>query len=178
MVKEAMKGVDFYISGVVNTPNSAYAVFINGDCSSYFPVECGKSHSILVESVLSETADFNIENFGLYFSFLSMLKAHDIFPTNFSFIVGKKSGLSCSLDVVEDNELGTKVSRIPMLIADAVVVSVLGRIPVVIYGVAGKDFAFKIDKGIPRNNVLAFACEEIARAEKMAALGLEESQEG
>jgi hypothetical protein len=144
--------------------------------SSYFPIPCGEFHVEMVEHMLADEVDFVIDNFGMYFTLLSMFKAHGIETAQMEFIVGKHGGLSCSFDAVEENELGTKVSRIPILLPDAIVVSILGDMPIVIYGPAGTDFTFKIDKGIPKDKVFSFICEEVVRAEKMKAIDSQEDQ--
>jgi len=166
-----MKGVDFEVKGVVRTPRGSYVVMIDEGATRYFPVPCQPFHAVLVETILGEQEDIVLANYGLYFTLLSVFKAHDMRPTQIAMEVGKRGAASCSMEVVEENELGSKVSRIPLLLPDAVAVSALSKIPVVVYGSAGSDFAFAIQKGIPKQNVFSFVCEEIAKSERIAAIG-------
>lgn len=171
MSDEAMRGVEFTVRGVVRTTCGAYAILIDERSSMYFPVSCQLFHATLIEVILGDKEDFTIANYGLYFSFLSIFQAHDIFPTQVAFTVGKRGGATCALEIIEDNELGVKVSRIPMLLPDAVAFSALGKIPIVVYGPAGSAFVFTIGKDVPKQNVFSFVCEEIAKSERLAAIG-------
>jgi hypothetical protein len=173
--KKALKGIDFFITGVVRTDNYAYVILVNESATLYFPVKSGESHAILVENILEGSIEFNVENYGIYFSFLSMFKAHEMFPTQIFFEIGKKGNVNCSMDVVEDNELGMKVSRIPVSVADSVVLCAVGKMPIVVYGPVGTEFAFKIAKEISNKNVFSFICDEIMRSERLAALGAKDN---
>lgn len=169
----AMKGVDFDVKGVVTTPNGSYAVLMDEGMTSYFPIPCQPFHGQIIEGALSEKDTFNLDNYGLYFTLLSLFKAHDMKPTQISLSISSRGTVTCFLEVVEQNELGSKVSRIPMVLSDAVVVGVLGKIPMVVYGVAGTDIAFAIGKGVPKQNVFSFVCDEIAKSERMSAIDAE-----
>jgi bifunctional DNase/RNase len=172
--KNAMKGIDFFITGVVRTNNNAYVILVDESASLYFPIKSGDSHAMLVENILEDDLEFNVDNYGLYFSFLSMFKAHEMNPTQIFFEIGKKGNIFCSMDVVEENELGIKVSRIPINTSDAVVLCAVCKIPIVVYGPAGTEFAFKIGKEIPKQNVFSFICDEIIRSERLSAIGMKE----
>ena len=163
--------------GVVSTENHAYVILLNDDLSAYFPIQSDALQAELVEGILSENLEFDIRNYGIYFTFLSMLKAHGMNPTQLVFSVEKKGDVTCSLDIVEENELGVKVSRVPFLLADAVVIGTLGKIPVVIYGVAGTEFVFKLDSTILKQNIFSTICEEIARSERISAINSGDYQE-
>ena len=171
MSNEALRGIDFTVRGVVNTDHGAYVVLIDEMSSMYFPVPCQSFHAALVEAILSEKIDVTLANYGLYFSLLSIFKAHDMSPTQIVFIVSPRGGVTCSMEVVESNELGMKISRIPMMLPDAVAISAIGKIPVVVYGSAGTMFTFKIGKDVPKQNVFSFVCEEIAKSERLASIG-------
>ncbi len=171
MSSEPMKGIDFSVQGVVQTPKGAYVVLIDEPASMYFPVRCELFQAALVETILKDEDELHIQNYGIYFSFLSVFKAHDMFPTQIAFTVDKRGEVTCALDIVEENELGVKVSRIPMLLPDAVAISALGTIPIVVYGSAGTNFVFKIGKDVPKQNIFSFVCEEIAKSERLSAIG-------
>jgi len=173
---KVLKGMDFSVAGIVRTENSDYVVMVDESTSFYFPISSGSVNTNLIEMIFSGDFDFELENYGIYFSFLSMFKAHDMCPTQVSFIIKKDGGTTCSMDVSEENELGVKVSRIPLLLSDAVVLCSLGRIPIVIYGCAGTDFVFKIDKNVPKQNIFSFIGEEISQSERMAAIDSENNQ--
>jgi hypothetical protein len=162
---------------VVRTNDNAYVVLVDESASSYFPIQSSEPQAMLVESILSDTIEFNVENYGIYFSFLSMLTAHDMVPTQVSFIVGKKGGVSCSMDVTEENELGFKVSRVPLTLIDAVVLCSVGKMPIVIYGVAGTEFTFKINKDIPKQSVFSFVCDEIVKSERLSSINCADENE-
>lgn len=170
MGNDALTGIDFSVAGVVRTESRAYAVLVDDSSSSYFPIQSGLFQTALIEGVMSNELDFDVDSYGLYFTLISMFKAHGIRPTQISFVVKKGGSTSCSLELVEENELGSKVSRIPILLQDAVVVSSLGTIPIVVYGVAGTEFVFKIDKAIPKQNIFSAICEEIVKSERMSAI--------
>jgi hypothetical protein len=85
-------------------------------------------------------------------------------------IVGKNRGLTCYMDMVQNNELGMKVSRIPVILSDAMVLCAIFGVPVVVYGAAGTDFAFSIDKNIPKDNIFSFICDDISKSEKLMAM--------
>ena len=174
---DAMRGIDFTVKGVVRTGRGSYVVLIDESSTTYFPVQCQPFQASLVENILGEETEIVLANYGLYFSLLSVFKAHGMFPTQLSLSVGKRGGAECLLELVEENELVTKVSRIPLLLPDAVAISALGKIPMVVYGPAGSDFAFPIGKGVPKQNVFSFVCEEIAKAERFASIGSEDGQE-
>lgn len=170
MNKKSMKGVFFTISGVVKTGDSSYIVLVDEDSSLYFPIQSSDMQSALVENILSENIEFNVDNFGIYFSFISMFTAHDMFPSCISFFVGSRGGVECSMDVTEQNELGFKVSRVPLILVDAVILASACKIPIVIYGIAGTEFAFKINKDIPKQNVFSFVCDEISKSERLSSI--------
>ena len=170
MQKEAMRGIDFELTGSVTTDNGAYIILVDETVSSYFPVRCDPFHAQVVQSILSAGEDFDISEYGLYFTMMAMFKAHDMIPTQVAVTICKAKGTSCCFDVMEENELGIKVSRVPVTMPDAMVISAMADIPIVVYGSAGSDFSFKISKDIPKNNIMSFIGEEIARSEKMASI--------
>ena len=174
---EPMRGIDFTVQGIVKTGRGAYAVLIDEDSSLYFPVLCEPFQAELVGDILGGKLDICMDNYGIYFSFLSILKAHDIFASQLVFVIGKGGRATCCLELVEENELGSKVSRIPILLTDAVAISALGTIPIVVYGSAGSGFAFKIGREVPKQNIFSFVCEEIAKSERMSAIGSGDSDE-
>jgi hypothetical protein len=178
MSKETMRGIEFTVDGTVRTANNAYVILVDKVSSLYFPIPCAEWHLELVEGVLSNKYPFDLSHYGMYFSLLSMLKAHDIFLTQASFCLDKSGAVSCSFDVVEENELGVKVSRVPLLLADAVVVCALGQMPITVYGPAGVNFSFPIDKSIPKNGIISCIGEELSRAERISAIGEHGDQEG
>ena len=178
MGKESIRGLEFHVAGTVRTTNKSYVVLVDANSSSYFPIPCAEWHSQLVESIVSEKVPFDLSNYGMYFSFLSMIKAHDIFLTEAMFVVDRNGSVSCSFDVVEENELGVKISRFPLLLTDAVVICSIGEIPIMVYGTAGSDFTFAIDKSVAKQNVFSFICEEIARSERISAISEDADEEG
>ena len=170
-MNDAMSGIEFYVAGTVLVGTSAYAILVDELSSLYFPIQCVTQQTALIDGINSGEHPCDIDNLGIYFTFLSTLKAHNMFPTHFSVTFNKKGGIFCCVDLVEDNELGVKVSRVPVTKQDMAILSSIGKIPIVIYGTAGTEFAFRIDKGVPKKNIFSFVCEEIARAEKMKAIG-------
>lgn len=169
-MQEAIRGVDFAVHGTVETSGGAYTILMDEALSSYFPVQCSPFHAQLVEAIISNEAPFEVGSLGIYFSMLSLFRAHDMFPTQMMLTVGKHGKTTCELEVSEENELGNKISRIPLLLPDAIVLAVLCKIPVVVYGTAGTDFTFQIDKSVPKDNVLSCVCAEIAKSERLAAI--------
>ena len=170
MGQDAMAGIDFKISGVVETENSIYAILVDGCSSLYFPVACEAKHAFLVDMAMSGRAPFQVQSFGLYFTFASLLKANGVRATEVAIIVGKNKTALCYVDFVQENELGTKVSRIPVMMPDAMVLCAVLKVPVVLYGSVGTDFAFSIDKNIPRKSIFAFICADIAKSERLMLL--------
>lgn len=170
MSQEAMSGIDFRMSGVVRTANAFYVILIDDESTLYFPVACSPTHALLIDGELSEKMPFEVGTFGIYFSFLSMLKANGVGVTEVAITVGKNNAATCYLDLVQENELGMKVSRIPVMLSDAMVLCALFKVPVVVYGAVGTDFAFSIDKGIPKDNIFSFICDDICKSEKLMSL--------
>jgi hypothetical protein len=166
--------MDFSVHGAVETSRGSYAILMDEAVTMYFPIQCSPFHSQLVAAILSNEAPFDIECLGIYFSMLSMFRAHDMFPTQMMLTVGKSGKTTCELEVSEENELGSKISRVPLLLPDAIVLAVLCKIPVVVYGTAGTDFTFKIDKSVPKDNVFSCICEEIAKSERLSAISSED----
>lgn len=170
MNNKPMKGIDFVVAGVIRTERKSYAILVDETTSLYFPIHCGEAQAILIENIITDKCEFDIEYYGLYFSFLSMFKAHDMFPSQISFTIGKNGSASCSMDVTEENELGFKVSRVPLLTADAVILCAIGKMSIVIYGEADTEFIFKINKDVSKQNVFQFICDDILKAERLIAI--------
>ena len=174
MSQTAMTGIDFRISGVVETGNSVYAVLVNDDSSFYFPVECADIHAKMITSVIGDPSVFDLCNFGLYFTFCSMLKAHGVGITEAAIILGKQSVTECYLSLVEENEIGMKVSRVPVGMQDAMVICAALSVPITVYGAAGKEFAFEIGKGIPKEAVFNCICSDIVKSERLLSIRSEQ----
>ena len=170
-MQEATRGVDFTVQGTVSTPKGSYTILVDDAVSTYFPIQCSPFHLKIIEGLMEEEIPFDIGSLGVYFSILSMFRAHDMFPTQMIMTVGKNGKTTCVLEVSEENELGRKVSRVPFLLPDSLVLAVLCRIPVVVYGTAGTEFTFKINKSVPKDNVFSSICEEIARSERLSEIG-------
>jgi len=170
-MQEAMRGIDFSVHGTVSTSKGYYTILVDDATTMYFPIPCSEFHSGVVGGLMAEEIPFNIGNLGIYFSIASMFRAHDMFPTQVIITVGNGGKTTCVLEVFEENELGSKVSRVPFLLPDSIVLSVLCKIPVVVYGTAGTEFTFKINKGVPKETVFSSICEEIARSERLSEIG-------
>jgi len=165
-----MSGIDFQIAGVIQATKSFYVILLDEANSMYFPIPCQPEHAHLIDGAMTERLPFEIGNFGLYFTFASLLKANGVTVTEAAIVVGKNKSLSSYLDAVQENELGVKVSRIPIMLTDAMVFCAIFQAPCVVYGAVGTDFAFLIDKSIPKQSIFAYICDDIAKSEKFMSM--------
>lgn len=170
MAQKAMRGLVFSVSGVVKTDDSDYIIMVDESSSFYFPV-LSDPYNIHIINKCVDGVEFNIENYGIYFSLLSIFNAHEICPTQVSFIIKENGGTTCSIDITEQNELGIKISRVPLLLSDAAVMCFIGNIPIVVYGCSGTNFVFEIDKSVPKQNIFSYICDDISKSERIAAIG-------
>ena len=177
MNQDTQTAIDFEIQGITQTENDIYAILIDSSSLLYFPITCGEEQATMISGLMSDELQFNVQNFGLYFTFASLMKANGTDVTEVAITVGKNKTANSYLDLVQENELGMKVSRIPIMMADAVVFCAIFHAPVVVYGSAGTDFAFAIDKNIPKQSIFAFISEDIAKAERLMLLRQDDEED-
>jgi len=162
----------FKVGFTLQTDSLWYAVLIDDKQTSYVPIVTTPVHNMFIEKIRSaEHGGFDISSLGMFHFLNKSWEAHGITVSRIviepDMLEDPYDGkLSCHLELYQANEIGIVVSRVEMLLPDAVVVGVLQDSPFLVCGQENLPLAFGVDYDKVKNgNVMASIRDDIVRME-------------
>lgn len=142
----------YWLGHMIETEINNYAILLNEPRTRYYPILILKIHRQLIETILGDdrnaASKLGLAELGMFHSLSVLFRAHKCVPNHIAVEPSHGSlGIGayiCYMELVQSNDVETCMSRVPLLLSDAIMVSVLEDIPFMIFDMADKPMTVPV----------------------------------
>jgi len=147
MIREG-GGRYFSVKGSLSTDGGSYIVLLSDRRDKFFAVSATPESAGCVEAILARGEEL-APGSSVYLTMLSMMRALPCRSTRVVVTLEVVDGnvfFLPVLEVVQANELGLCVARVPMILTDACALSAAGSIPFIVFETPGLEFLGSVEE--------------------------------